>query len=662
MKLIKIVVIMLLLGLVISMTAPGTAQGETRIVLPVLAVDSGAGGAIEALIHCTAPGECSGFNIELTFDPAVIQVVNAEAGPYLGAQVFQAVNEVDNAGGVVRLSAAAVGELPTEAEGVLFRVNFTALTPGQSSLELTRSEVANATGNLAPVAYTGGMVSVLTASGLPAAFSNPEWLIAFATERDGNPEIYTMRPDGTELYRVTDHPASDTYPAWSPDGTQIAFVSDRDGNPEIYVMNADGSGVMRLTDDPATDLYPVWSPYGNRIAFVSDREGSPALFLMDPDGANVERLSDASGMDSMPDWIPNGSRLAFSTARNGQLDLYTMRPDGQEIAPLAMEAGREYWHPVWSPDGGEIAFVSGMGDEYFIYAMQANGNAIRQLTDQPDRITRLDWSPDGQWIVFASERAGNSELFIMDAFGQTAYRITDEPAEDYDPAWKPVAQPCAIRTDREDVPVRVGPGFNRAIFTTLPPNQDFFVLGQYVTGDGTVWWNLDKTQIPRSEAAASLWVASSDVMSTSGCPGVPLVDAPPVIVQITPTPPGQWGGCGSCNTCGHDPSECVLSPDGQCLWDPRTCRGDTPPPECIGIRTGVSWQRFTHLPPADLQAVVAEGPNCGNGFYQAGMTYHVGASPLNPTYWTGTCPRLSDTGNPIQIVPTSTCSVIAVFQ
>lgn len=41
---------------------------------------------------------------------------------------------------------------------------------------------------------------------------------------------------------------------------RIVFQSDRDGNPEIYVMNADGSGLTRLTDDPANDLSPAWSP------------------------------------------------------------------------------------------------------------------------------------------------------------------------------------------------------------------------------------------------------------------------------------------------------------------------------------------------------------------------------------------------------------------
>jgi Tol biopolymer transport system component len=90
----------------------------------------------------------------------------------------------------------------------------------------------------------------------------PEGRIAFTSDRDGNPEIYLMDADGTGIERLTDDPAQDLYPAWSPDGTKIAFASDRDGDFDLYVMDADGTGERRLTDNPAKDGDPVWSPTG----------------------------------------------------------------------------------------------------------------------------------------------------------------------------------------------------------------------------------------------------------------------------------------------------------------------------------------------------------------------------------------------------------------
>lgn len=66
--------------------------------------------------------------------------------------------------------------------------------------------------------------------------------------------------DGTGRARLTNDPAGDTDPAWSPDGAPLAFVSYRDGNAEIYVMNADGSGQTNLTNSQANDWDPAWSP------------------------------------------------------------------------------------------------------------------------------------------------------------------------------------------------------------------------------------------------------------------------------------------------------------------------------------------------------------------------------------------------------------------
>src|SRR3954471_8975421 len=65
-------------------------------------------------------------------------------------------------------------------------------------------------------------------------------LIAFASTRDGNYEIYVMNQDGSNQTGIRGNFADDFRPAWSPDGTKIAFVNNANANDEIYVMNADG--------------------------------------------------------------------------------------------------------------------------------------------------------------------------------------------------------------------------------------------------------------------------------------------------------------------------------------------------------------------------------------------------------------------------------------
>jgi len=110
--------------------------------------------------------------------------------------------------------------------------------------------------------------------------------IAFTSDRDGNTEIYTMDADGGGQTRLTENPAEDYSPGWSPDGTRLVFVSARDGNPEIYVMQADGSGQTRLTNNTADDLSPSWTPNGAQIAFVTNRDGNDEIYLMNADGSN----------------------------------------------------------------------------------------------------------------------------------------------------------------------------------------------------------------------------------------------------------------------------------------------------------------------------------------------------------------------------------------
>ena len=150
--------------------------------------------------------------------------------------------------------------------------------------------------------------------------------IVFTSGRDGNYEIYVMDADGGNQKNLTNHPAYDGEPDWSPDGAKIAFVSDRNGDrTQIHVMDADGKNVIRLTDGPGSKGDPNWSPDGLKIAFnAGDWENHIAV--IDADGNNREMLEDNAWGTS---WSPDGKQIAFVSLRDGLNEIYVIGVGGQ---------------------------------------------------------------------------------------------------------------------------------------------------------------------------------------------------------------------------------------------------------------------------------------------------------------------------------------------
>jgi Tol biopolymer transport system component len=289
--------------------------------------------------------------------------------------------------------------------------------------------------------------------------------IVFYSERDGNAEIYLMSVEdalqgtgGSDQQRLTYNEADDFSPAWSPDGTQIAFISDRDDpNPrkcfpectyKIYIMGADGGSERRLTDTPAGEHHPAWSPDGTQLTFDSDQDGdgNGEIYVINADGSGQLRLTDSQANDLWADWSPDGTHIVFCSDRDGNYAVYVMNvedalqgADGTNQRRLTDNDVNDYF-PAWSPDGTKIAYFSmGPGSRrQDIFVMNSDGTDVRQLTDTPSRVDEGPaWSPDGTQIVFQSDRDGNFEIYVMNADGSDHRRLTSERAGDYWPHWRP---------------------------------------------------------------------------------------------------------------------------------------------------------------------------------------------------------------------------------
>ena len=131
-------------------------------------------------------------------------------------------------------------------------------------------------------------------------------------------ELYAMDLRSRTTTRLTDTPAIDTSPSYSPDGSQIVFESDRGGGQQIYVMAAGGGGAKRISfGEGARYSTPVWSPKGDYIAFTRQRGGSFGIGVMQPDGSG-ERIITEGFHNEGPTWAPNGLFLMFFRDPGGQ--------------------------------------------------------------------------------------------------------------------------------------------------------------------------------------------------------------------------------------------------------------------------------------------------------------------------------------------------------
>ena len=291
----------------------------------------------------------------------------------------------------------------------------------------------------------------------------------FVSWRDGNGEVYAMDADGSGPRNLTQNPAKDVRPAWSPDGRRIAFVSRRDGNSEVYVMNADGSGKRNLTRDRASDDYPTWSPDGRRIAFLRGREQ-----LHQPRRAPLPRLPPLCRerrrqRAAQADACTRGTPQTTAPIRGGQL---VWSPDGRTIyfgrylvRTDGSGARRLPYIPltaVWSPDGTRIAFAGHKrlyggakpgpccyAAHSDIYVMNADGSGTRKLTHNARQNAEPAWSPDGRKIAFRSTRNGNRDIYVMNADGSGKRNLTRNPAWDGRPSWSPDGRRIAFVSDRD---------------------------------------------------------------------------------------------------------------------------------------------------------------------------------------------------------------------
>ncbi len=214
-------------------------------------------------------------------------------------------------------------------------------------------------------------------------------------------------------------------PSVSPDGRWIAFVEGSPG--DIHVISPDGRTAYRITDHPAEDYFPVWSPDGRHLAFLTDRGGVPALWTVAiKDGqpaAQPLRVKD--GMQDvypMLGWTKRG--LAYRQ-RQATDDIYTVSVDpatGEPNGSLRLIPYRRTGHnivPEWSPDGRYLAFVSSPSSsrdeaDRRVVLLPSGGSEPREFPAPARRLWALRWFGDSRGLgITGHDARGERTLFRL---------------------------------------------------------------------------------------------------------------------------------------------------------------------------------------------------------------------------------------------------------
>lgn len=210
-------------------------------------------------------------------------------------------------------------------------------------------------------------------------------------------DVFTARPDGSDLQRVSATPGYDAEATFSRDGSRIVFTSVRDGDLELYTMKPDGGGVKRLTHEEGYDGGAFFSYDGSRIVY---RAHHPV---------DERELADYRAL------------LADNLVRPTRMEIWIMNADGTGKRPLTAN-GAANFAPYFFPQGDRVVFASNMADSagrnFDLYAVGVDGEGLERITTHPDFDAFPMFNTDGTELLWASNRNNSrpreTNVFIAD--------------------------------------------------------------------------------------------------------------------------------------------------------------------------------------------------------------------------------------------------------
>ena len=232
-------------------------------------------------------------------------------------------------------------------------------------------------------------------------------------------QLYNTLPNAQPIIPL---PAASTQPTVYPlPNSLIAFVSEKSGEPEIYTMYADGSAITALTHGPSKNYSPAWSPDGEKVAYISEDNGKKNLSLMKADGSEKKQLTNSSYNEMSFTWSPDGEKIAYVGKKGDIAELAVIDRGGNNIAPVLDQQNGDISFLGWSPDGWQMSYskTTPQSSNNIVYVINADGSGRQNLLEHAGEFRLMDWQ-DADHMYVIVDNQDLHELFRLSTTGTPA--------------------------------------------------------------------------------------------------------------------------------------------------------------------------------------------------------------------------------------------------